>query len=164
MALAGSGYTGGVPMPRNLELAYEAAKSTLTRQDAALANLRNRAIALFAAAVIAAAVGLIGDRDRGYPTWAGICLLVVLTLMSAGVVIIQWPVSQWRFGPSAKLICELHDKGRNEAEIRRYVVDDLIKRMATNHRKLGLRQHALRAVIVLLWAEVVVIVVAITTS
>jgi hypothetical protein len=162
--MAGRGFTGGVPMPRNLELAYEAAKSTLTRQDAALANLRNRATSLFAAAVIAAAVGLIGDGDRGYPTWAGICLLVVLTLMSAGVLIVQWPVSQWRFGPSARLICELHDKGRNEAEIRRYVVDDLVKRMATNQRNLELRQHALRAVIVLLWAEVVVILIAITTT
>jgi hypothetical protein len=162
MALAGRGYTGGVPMPRNLELAYEAANSTLTRQDAALANLRNRATSLFAAAVITTAVGVIGDRR--YPTWSGISLIVVLTLMAVAVLIIHWPVSQWRFGPSARLICELHDKGRNEAEIRRYVVDDLIKRMAVNQRKLELRQHALHAAIVLLLVEVVLILIAVTTA
>lgn len=151
---------GGVPTPKNLELAYEAAKTTLAHQDGELRQLRDRATWLFVSAVIAVAfaAAAIGDGRR----WAGIALLVVLTLMAVAALLIHWPARDWTSGPSATTICEQHDAGRSEAEVRRYVVGELVAGLQSNHGGLRIRQHALHAVIALLWIEATLIVIAIT--
>jgi hypothetical protein len=152
---------GGIPTPKNLELAYDAAKSALSQQDATLTGLRNRAMWMFAVAAIAAAftagTGLLDDDRR----WAGIALLAVLTLIAAAVLLIHWPAKQWTTGPNPTQICRLHDDGKSESEVRRHLLNEMLAGIKANQPELRFRLQALRGVIVLLWVELVVILLTV---
>src|SRR5688500_3313215 len=91
-----------------VRLAYDEARAALREQDATLANLRNRASALLAAAAVgtsfAATVGLLNvDPKRGdaLPLWAGWILLSSVALVGVGVLVVLWPATNWQFGPNA---------------------------------------------------------------
>jgi hypothetical protein len=156
---------------KSLELAYEAAKANLSQQDATLGSMRNRATAMFTAAALAvsftAGIGLIsgdGKVTRAYPVWAGVSLLVVLTGMGTAVMIIQWPVRQFHFGPSAQVILDQHQDGQDEDAVRRHVTTKMIEGGRVNRATIEGKQNALRVVVALLWLEIILIVLAIVTT
>lgn len=150
---------------KRLELAYDAAKETLKLQDATLTNTRTRANNLLAATALfisfAAGVGLINtDPKRGavFPAWAALILLLVVVGLGIAVTIVAWPTKDWCWGPSAKVILDMTDEGKSEAEIRRFMTKKMIAGRHENHEMLAPKQKAFRWASGLLFAEVVVLV------
>ncbi len=153
-----------------LELAYDAAQSTLAQQNGTIGSIRDRATSLFTAAALAVsftgAIGLVsgdGDVTRSYPLWASVALLVVLTLMATAVMAIQWPARGFHYGPSATVILQRVDAGEDADGIRRYVADAMIDGARRNASAIRKRQRMLRVLVALLWLEIILIVVAIIT-
>jgi hypothetical protein len=147
-----------------LELAYDAARSTLTQQDGTLGSIRDRATSLFTAAALAVsftgAVGLISEAGDPYPVWASVALLVVLTLMGSAVMVIQWPARGFHYGPSASVILSRLDAGADEDAIRRLVAEAMVDGARQNATAIRSRQRVLRLLVALLWLEIILIVVA----
>jgi hypothetical protein len=156
---------------KSLELAYDAAKATLSLQDGTIGSIRNRATAMFTAAALAVSftgtVGLIsgdGKVSRAYPLWASMSLLAVMTLMATAVMAIQWPAKRFHFGPSAAVILARLAAGEDEDGIRRFVAEAMVDGAKTNAAAIKVRQRLLRVVVALLWLEIIMIVVAIVTT
>jgi hypothetical protein len=154
-----------------LELAYDAAKLTLSQQDGTISNVRNRATTLFTAASLAvtfaAGVGLISAPDksgRHYPTWAALGLLVVLSLMATAVLIVHWPVKSFHYGPSATVILKLRQEGKDEDAIRLFVTEAMIAGGKENRTGIQRLQGALRVIVGLLWIEILIVLVVIVTT
>ena len=150
---------------KRLELAYDAAEKKLSMQDATLGNVRTRANNLLATAALftsfSAGIGLLNaDSSKGSvfsPLAAGL-LLVVVVALGACVVVVIWPAKGWVFVPSAAKIMAQYDAGADEASIRKYVIDAMIKGGDKNAVQLRFKQNAFRAAAVLLAAEVALLV------
>ena len=145
------------------QLAYGEARAALREQDATLANLRNRATALLAAAAVgtscAAAVGLLNtDPDRGhvFPAAAGWALLLLVVLVGAGVMVVWWPAPNWTFGPSPDKL--LGSSGTDLGSVLRAATRAMIAAVESNDRLLGRRMSAYRASVIMLMAQVALLV------
>lgn len=154
-----------------LEIAYDAAKLTLSQQDGTISNVRNRATTLFTAASLAvtftAGVGLISSADkspRHYPAWAAYGLLAVLSLMATTMMVVHWPVKSFHYGPSATVILKLRKDGKDEDEIRLAVAEAMIAGGVENRVGIKRLQTALRVIVGLLWIEILIILTAILTT
>ncbi|TDU89845.1 hypothetical protein EV138_3422 [Kribbella voronezhensis] len=153
------------------EIAYDAAKLTLSQQDGTISNVRNRATTLFTAASLAvtftAGVGLISSAEksaRHYPEWAAFALLAVLSLMASAVMVVHWPVKSFHYGPSATVILRLHEESKDEDAIRLAVTQAMIAGGIENRRGIKRLQSALRMIVGLLWIEILIILIAIVTT
>lgn len=146
-------------------LAYDEARAALREQDATLANVRNRATALLAAAAVgtsfSATVGLLNtdaDRGRVFPLWAAWALLAAVVLIATGVLVVLWPVPTWQFGPSpGKLLSKAAD---DVNDVFRAATSAMVVAIASNDRLLDQRMAAYRATVVLLMLEICLLVVA----
>jgi hypothetical protein len=143
-------------------LAYDEARAALREQDATLANVRNRATALLAAAAVATSfsttVGLLNvDPNRGnvFPTWAGWVLLCSVALIGVGVMVVLWPAPDWNFGPSARKL--LDSVGTETEVVMQAATRAMIAAMASNDRRLKQRMTAYRATVVVLMAQLVLL-------
>jgi hypothetical protein len=151
-----------------IKLAYDEARSALREQDATLANVRNRATTLLAAAAVgssfSASVGLLNtDPDRGevFPAWAGWTLLVLLVLVAAGVMIVLWP-SDWKFGPNAGVLL---DKAQSDPDqVLEAATRAMIAALASNNGALIWRMNAYRATVLVLMAQTAFLVMIIATA
>jgi hypothetical protein len=146
-----------------IKLAYEEARAALKEQDATLANVRNRAAGLLAAASVvtslAAAVGLLNvDPDRGptFPTWAGWALVGLMVLIGAGVMAVLWPSQAWDFGPSPEIILA-NAEGDDIDAVRGTATEAMLLASKSNDRKLTWRVHAYQATVLVLLLEVVLL-------
>ena len=97
--------SGTAPNPV-VRLAYDEARVGLNEQDDTLANVRNRATGLLAAATVgtsfSATAGLLNNdptHGKVFPVWGAWLLLAVLLAIAAGVMIVLWPTNDWVFGP-----------------------------------------------------------------
>jgi hypothetical protein len=149
-----------------IKLAYEEARAALKEQDATLANVRNRAAGLLAAASVvtslAAAVGLLNiDPDRGptFPTWAGWALVGLMVLIGAGVMAVLWPSQAWNFGPSPDIILA-NAEGDDIDAVRRTATKAMLLASESNNRKLAWRVRAYQATVLVLLVEVVLLMSA----
>ncbi|MGK5112741.1 MULTISPECIES: hypothetical protein [unclassified Geodermatophilus] len=145
------------------QLAYGEARAALREQDATLANLRNRATALLAAAAVgtsfAAAVGLLNtdpDRGRVFPLWAGWTLLVLVVLVGAGVMVVLWPAPGWKFGPSPDKL--LGSVGTDLGGVLRAATTAMIAAVGSNDGLLKRRMDAYRVSVIMLMAQVALLV------
>jgi hypothetical protein len=146
-------------------LAYDEARAALREQDATLANVRNRATALLAAAAVgtsfSASAGLLNtdpSRGRVFPLWAAWALLVAVVLISMGVIAVIWPVGAWQFGPSpSKLLSKAEDE---PDDVLKGATSAMVQAIAANDRLLDQRMTAYRATVVLLMLEISLLVVA----
>jgi hypothetical protein len=150
-------------------LAYDEARAALREQDATLANVRNRATALLAAAAVATSfsttVGLLNiDPSRGnvFPSWAGWVLLCSVTLIGVGVMVVLWPAPDWSFGPSAPKL--LDSVGAETDVVMQAATRAMIAGMASNDRRLKQRMTAYRATVVVLMAQLVLLAVLMILS
>lgn len=146
---------------KRLELAYNAAQTKLAMQDTTLGNIRTRANTLLASAALftsfSAGAGLLNTKpDQGsvVSSYAGTSLLVILVLLGACVIYVDWPATNWAFVPSASIIMEKYRDDETEEAIRVFVTDAMIEGGKKNQPKLDRRQNAFRAAVVLLVAEV----------
>jgi hypothetical protein len=151
------------------QLAYDEARAALREQDATLANVRNRATALLAAAAVgtsfSATAGLLNvDPGRGdvFPAWAGWVLLSLVALIGAGVMVVLWPASHWHFGPSARKL--LDSVGSDSDSVLRAATQAMIVAGVDNDHRLRQRMTAYRATVVVLVAQtsflVLIVIVA----
>lgn len=146
---------------KRLELAYNAAQTKLAMQDTTLGNIRTRANTLLASAALftsfSAGAGLLNtnpDQGSVVSSYAGTSLLVILVLLGACVIYVDWPATNWAFVPSASIIMEKYRDDETEEAIRVFVTDAMIEGGKKNQPKLDRRQNAFRAAVVLLVAEV----------
>ena len=154
----------GATVDEIARLAYDEARTALREQDATLSNVRNRATALLAAAAVgtsfAATVGLLNtDPGRGQvvPTWAGWALLLLVILVGAGVMVVLWPVPDWKFGPSPRKL--LDSVGADVQGVLHAATEAMIAALAFNDRRLRQRMNAYRATVVVLMTQVAMLVV-----
>src|SRR4051794_15910944 len=146
-------------------LAYDEARAALREQDTSLANVRNRATALLAAAAIgtsfSATAGLLNtdpSRGRIFPLWAAWALLVAVALIATGVMVVLWPASTWQFGPSpSKLLSKVGD---DVNDVLRAATHAMAAAIAFNDRLVKQRIWAYRATVLLLMLEIGVLIVA----
>jgi len=158
------------PLDRRLELVYEAATDTLKVQDANLGNARTRANTVLATAALltsfSTGIGVLNaDPARGSvlsPAEA-VLLLSVVGILGICVVYVLWPVRQWHFGPSPKVMNDLRLSNHTEAGMREYVVSKMVHGIDENSTNLKKKQWALRAAAVLLVVEVSVLIVLLRT-
>ncbi|MEU1104951.1 hypothetical protein ABZ408_28895 [Streptomyces tibetensis] len=153
--------------PERLNLAYEASLGFLAKQDATLANLRNRAITLFTiaslVATFASTVGLVvtdPSRGRTLPEWAAYSLLAVLSAIGYVVIRISWPV-EFYFGPT---IADILDPRSTDTwsggPISPVLINNLKSCMGRNHEIIKLRSKLFEIGALLLLAEVVILLSA----
>lgn len=148
-----------------LQIAYNAAESTLRVQDTTLGNLRTRANTLLAAAALfttfSTGIGLFHTDPRTglvlSPAKA-VLLIAVVAVLGLCVFFVEWPAKGWCFSPSAEKIMEL-DRSSSEADIREYVVAAMITGINSNARKLKHKQRAFEFAASLLVVEVALLVV-----
>ncbi|MGY1692026.1 hypothetical protein [Geodermatophilus sp. SYSU D01105] len=146
-----------------IRLAYDEARAALREQDLTLANVRNRATALLAAAAVgtsfAATVGLLNvDPGRGavFPHWAGWMLLSSVALVGAGVMVVLWPAPDWMFGPNAGKL--LNSAGADADAVLRAATQAMLAAVASNDRHLRQRMTAYRVTVVVLLGQVALLV------
>ncbi len=148
-----------------IRLAYDEARTALREQDTTLANVRNRATALLAAAAVgtsfSATAGLLNtDPGRGhaFPEWAAWALLVVIVLIAIGVMGVLWPVPAWTFGPSPRALL---GRATEEVDVVLYAaVEGMVLAIASNDRLLRQRVAVYRATVMVLMLEIGLLVVA----
>lgn len=150
---------------KRLELAYDAAEKKLAMQDATLGHIRMRANNLLATAALftsfSAGVGLINtDRSKGpvLSPCAGAVLLAVVILLGLSALVAIWPVKEWHFVPSAKIIMDKIDAQETEDAIRRFVADGMVQGAVKNQTQLKRKQNAFHVAAVLLAVEVALLV------
>jgi hypothetical protein len=146
-----------------IKLAYEEARAALKEQDVTLANVRNRAAGLLAAASVvtslAAAVGLLNidpNRGRTFPTWASWALVGLMVLIGIGVMAVLWPSQAWDFGPSPEIILA-NAEGDDIDAVRRTATRAMLLASESNSRKLAWRVRAYQATVLVLLGEVVLL-------
>ncbi|HKP42111.1 hypothetical protein [Mycobacterium sp.] len=151
---------------KRLELAYDAAEKRLTLQDTTLSNVRTRANNLLAATAVfisfATGIGMINtDPKKGIllPVLAGLVLLAIVIAVGVNVLMIMWPVKDWCYVPSAKVIMDMTNAGDDENAIRRHVIDKMIQGAAANGTMLADKQNKFRWVVGLVGAEIAVLAV-----
>lgn len=146
---------------KGLELAYEASQKRLDSQDTTLGNLRSRANTLLASAALfisfSSGVGLIhaGDPTRGPaidPSQAKLLVGVVVAL-GVCVLIVQLPTGDWAYGPRPTVIMTKYHDHETETGIRIDIVDEMIKDIGANEKKLVWRARAFRGAAFLLLLE-----------
>jgi len=150
---------------RRLEMAYDAAKDSLKRQDATFTNIRTRSNGLLTVAALvtsfAAGLGLMNtDQNKGavVPAAGAWALLGILAVIGALVMFVLWPV-QWHFGPGAAEIYSRRKAGEAEDAIREFIVEKMLDGITDNNAALLRRGHAYRLSVMLLFIEVVVLVI-----
>ncbi|CAM3372222.1 hypothetical protein BST27_29730 [Mycobacterium intermedium] len=152
---------------KRLELAYAAAQDRLKLQDATLANTRTRANNLLATTALfvsfSTGVGLISTNSESETALCpGVALVLLLVVVALGisVLVVAWPAKGWCYTPSASKIMTRIADGDSEADIRRYVIDAMIRGAEANHSMLELRQNAFRCAVVLLVVEIALLLSA----
>lgn len=151
-----------------LKLAYDAVRGSLQQQDTTLANLRNRATGLIAAAAVgtsvAAGVGLFRPTTSGgqLPVWAGWTLLILTILIGVSVLLALWPIREWSYGPSAARL--LASSSLDINDVHRQASLGLIAAEQRNAAALAHRFRAYRAGTVLLMIETAVLIAALLTA
>lgn len=146
-------------------LAYDEARAALREQDATLANVRNRATGLLAAAAVgtsfAAGVGLLNtDPARGatFPLWAGWTMFGLITSIGVGVSIVLWPVTRWSFGPHPAAL--LRHASHDADDTLRRATEAMIVAMASNDRLLTRRMTTYRITVGVLMIDILLLVAA----
>ncbi|MEV3908334.1 hypothetical protein [Streptomyces canus] len=152
--------------PERLKLAYDAALGFLAKQDATLANLRNRAVTLLTIAALiatfASTVGLVvtdPSRGRTLPEWAAISLLVVLAAIGYVAIRISWPVIFY-FGPTLADILDPRFRDTWSNPISPALMNKLKSCIERNNEILKLRSKLFEIGALLLLAEVVILLAA----
>ncbi|WP_405627461.1 hypothetical protein OG933_15160 [Streptomyces sp. NBC_00016] len=152
--------------PERLHLAYDAALGFLAKQDATLANLRNRAVTLLTIAALvatfASTVGLVvtdPSRGRTLPEWAAISLLVVLVAIGYVAIRISWPVIFY-FGPTLADILDPRYTDTWSSPISPALINKLKSCIDRNNEVLRLRSKLFEVGALLLLAEVVILLAA----
>src|SRR4051812_49202519 len=148
-----------------IRLAYDEARTALREQDTTLANVRNRATALLAAAAVgtsfSATAGLLNadpNRGRTFPEWAAWSLLVVTALIAIGVMGVLWPVPTWTFGPSPRALLRRATEDVNV--VLEAAIEGMALAIASNDRLLKQRVAVYRATVLVLMLEIGLLVVA----
>jgi hypothetical protein len=159
-----------VPVDERLQIAYDAAAKFLAQQDATLSNLRNRATALVSSAAVAtsfaAGLGLINtDPAKGaqFPHWAAFTMLVILLIIGALTLFILWPIEKFVFGPESEVILADIQDNKTADEILSGSVDRMNQGHQQNAAGIKSRMRAFRAAAPLLIAEVVVLILSLTS-
>ncbi|MCV6970313.1 hypothetical protein [Mycobacterium bohemicum] len=164
------------PSDDRLEIAYEAARNSVSMQDQTLGNLRTRANNLLGTAALftsfSTGIGLISTTPGSNHVLSpikGIILLLVLIALSFFVLSVLWPADDWLFGPSAAEIMAKIDPNPSQGgtqpqpkdidQIRRDVIKTLIAGYETNNDVLAGKHRAFRRAALLLVAEVFILVV-----
>lgn len=157
------------PTDTRLELAYDAGEKALALQDVTLGNTRTRANYLLATAALftslSTGLGLIKtDPTKGavLASWKALVLVGVVALLGGFVFYVLWPAKNWQFVPSAQIIMQLYNRGKDESSIRIHVTSALITGRLENDKKLKRRQRAFEAAVILLIAEIVLLVLFLT--
>ena len=153
--------------PAVWKLAYEAGIRILDAQDISLGNIRTRSAAVLsvgaAVTTLAAAVGLLNvdpTKGRVLPVGAAWVVMAVMVLLAALSMYVLWPVKAWNYGPDPGAMAVEIDRGRDEADLQRFVTTSMIGGVGSNRRAIKWRVYALEASILLLAAIVVVLVAA----
>lgn len=148
-----------------IRLAYDEARAALREQDATLANVRNRATGLLAAAAVgtsfAASVGLLNtDPGRGatFPGWAGWTLFALVTVIGVGVLVVLWPVARWGYGPQPATLLG-HASADADATLRQ-ATEAMIVAIASNDRLLTRRMTTYRITAGVLMVEILTLIAA----
>jgi hypothetical protein len=158
---------------KRLELAYDAAEKRLAIQLTTLGNLRTLANVALAAATlfvtISVGFGLFNtDKTKGPvldPSHAKLLIGVlvgVLILLTTCVGTVFLPVKKWEYTPSAKKIMTKYYVFNDEALIRRYVIDEMIRGIEKNNNTLKRRFWGFRTALVLVVAEVALLLSMLT--
>ncbi|GAA4346543.1 hypothetical protein [Angustibacter luteus] len=144
----------------SLTLAYDAVVLRLQQQDASLGRLRDRASALLVPAGLVASfpvgIGLLATKHsdgRTLPTFISIALTVLLMLTILTVLRVNWRVRAWGYGPSAAVILQLHDEGKDPDQVLREMVDRLLVARDGNDERLVGRARWYRIGVALFAAE-----------
>ncbi|MER6447929.1 hypothetical protein [Streptomyces venezuelae] len=74
------------------------------------------------------------------------------------------PTRQWLHGPSARIIMEMWAAGATREEALAALTDAMVDAQLKNTKELGVRSRAYRVAVLLLLAQVLVLVAAITQS
>jgi hypothetical protein len=155
---------------KRLEIATDAGVATLKRQGDTLNSLRNRASAVLSVAALVISVGggigLIrtgASHGAVLPRWAGFSLMAVVILIGILVVTVQWPVRRWAYGLGPGPVFEL-SKGKDEVGLLRDLILLMAEAVEKNERVLGKRIRYYQIATVLLVVEVIIFVLAITSS
>lgn len=150
---------------KRLELAYDAGQKALAAQDGTVGNLRTRANNLLATTALftsfSTGIGLINtDPDRGaiLATWKAFVLVGLLVLLGGCVLYVVWPIKKFQFVPSAQVIMQLYNQGRDEKYIRESITSAMITARIENQRKMKPRQTAFKAAVILLVSNIIVLV------
>ncbi|MER7832145.1 hypothetical protein [Streptomyces sp. NPDC095602] len=162
-----------MPSPNDgerLTLGYEMAKSLLASQDRTVTNLRTRASGILATAALivtfSTSIGLLrsdAQKNLLFPTWAAWTLLGIIVLQGICVMSVLWPVS-FSFGHSVIDMVDPRQSRAAEAPINLWLVEQLINDLKENRSQIDRMAKALRAAMVLLLVEVVIIVIALITA
>ncbi|MER8226391.1 hypothetical protein ABTZ58_39075 [Streptomyces sp. NPDC094143] len=148
------------------ELAYDAALTVLTQQDATLTNLRNRASGLStvagAIASFAAAIGLV-DKENPLPVLILIGLMVTMAAVIACAFMILMP-RNWNFGADPAVILTASGEYGEVAKLRRALTVGILPAARKNEQQLQKCARYYRYGVVVLGVEVVLVVVAALVS
>lgn len=146
-----------------IKLAYDEARAALGEQDDTLANVRNRATGLLAAAAVgtsfSATAGLLNtDPARGevFPVWGAWLLLAMLVGIALGVTVVLWPTGGWVYGPEPGRL--LTSANRELDEVLTLATRAMITAIASNALILSRRVTAYRLTASALVVEVALLV------
>ena len=150
-----------------VQMAYDAIVKHLASQTEALTNLRNRATGLLGVSALvtsfSSVAGLVNaDKAKGaiLPTWAGWALLGVLVGIGFLVMAALWPIRDWHYGPSARIIMDRRNINAQEDDIRIHVIDELDAGRRSNKKMLEQRWMFFRLGASLLFGELLILVAA----
>jgi len=162
------GATQQPPLDPRYDLVYKEARSSWTRQDAMIDNLRSRAALLLTASTLAVTfiggLGLLGKDSRPIPGWAGPVLIAVLVLIGICTFVILWPYD-WTLDLSPKILIEDYVEGPEPMDpnaMYKSLSLYLEETFDENQQKLDKLLTVFQVAAILLLVQVVILAAAIT--
>jgi hypothetical protein len=154
-----------------VDLAFTAAKDKLSSQTSAFESLRTRAAAILSVAALvtsfSAGLGLVDTspaQGRLLPAWAQWTLLGILLAIGLCAFVVLLPTRQWMHGPSARIILNGWEEGKDAQDVKVDVTDAMVDAQRQNSAELGRRSRAYRFAVLMLLVQVLVLAAAVAQA